>query len=174
MDKLSNTLPFGFAISDVGIVLQSDSQSINPPNSTEIELCREWLRRKTIPTKTENRNMGSYGWKHVVEKDMNHYVSNGAFIQAALLEGYLVRHYGETSPNAGFNFKIIKSFREWISKQKDRDDPVGDLARDILQDKDWPASSFRKVTCLKYLKSKTNWVVVLETFETAWEEFERR
>lgn len=66
----------------------------------------EWLlnydafdRRKTI-----NTSMGSYGWKHVVERDVKHYVSNGDFICAALYLKYKMRRMPR-SPNAYFNLR---------------------------------------------------------------------
>ena len=66
----------------------------------------EWLlnydaldRRKTI-----NTSRGSYGWKHVVERDTKQYVSNGDFICGALYLKYLMRRM-PNSPNAYFNLR---------------------------------------------------------------------
>lgn len=66
----------------------------------------EWLlnydaldRRKTI-----NTSRGSYGWKHVVERETKQYVSNGDFICGALYLKYLMRRM-PNSPNAYFNLR---------------------------------------------------------------------
>jgi hypothetical protein len=66
----------------------------------------EWLlnydaldRRKTI-----NTSRGSYGWKHVVERDTKQYVSNGDFICGALYLKYMMRRMSN-SPNAYFNLR---------------------------------------------------------------------
>jgi hypothetical protein len=66
----------------------------------------EWLlnydsfnRRKTIYT-----GASSYGWKHTVERDIKEYVSNGAFICAALYLKYKVKRI-PNSPNAYFNLR---------------------------------------------------------------------
>ena len=55
-----------------------------PPTPEGTQLCVEWLlkhdaldRRQTV-----NPDRSSYNWKHVVEKDIGQYVSNGEFICA--------------------------------------------------------------------------------------------
>lgn len=80
--------------------------SINPD---EVQICIEWLlahdalnRRKTINTKHN-----SYGWKHVVERATGKYVSNGAFICAALHLGYKIKRVDFRSPNAFFNIREV-------------------------------------------------------------------
>lgn len=44
------------------------------------------------------------------------------------------------------------TFRAWLSQQTERDDPVGDLARDVAQDKDYrvttPEGLHRHVTVI--------------------------
>lgn len=66
----------------------------------------EWLlnydaldRRKTI-----NTSVGSYGWKHRVERDSKQYISNGDFICGALYLKYIMRRM-PNSPNAYFNIR---------------------------------------------------------------------
>lgn len=59
----------------------------------QVELCREWIRKYTKPRKTINRKTSSYGLKHRVERWCKEqksyaYIGNGAFVAAALLEGY--------------------------------------------------------------------------------------
>lgn len=75
-------------------------------NPKEFITVVEWLlgydaldRRKTI-----NTSMGSYGWKHKVERDVGEYVSNGAFICAALYLKYKMKRI-PFSPNAYFNLR---------------------------------------------------------------------
>ena len=70
----------------------------------------EWLlnydaldRRKTI-----NTSMGSYGWKHKVQREANTYVSNGDFICGALYLKYAMKRM-PNSPNAYFNLRKEKS-----------------------------------------------------------------
>jgi hypothetical protein len=42
-------------------------------------------------------------------------------------------------------------FKTWLRSQADRDDPVGDLARDALQDRDWPRGAARLATLDEHL-----------------------
>ena len=93
------------------------------PNSEEIAICREWLRLFAVPTKTFRARHSSYGLKHTVEEwtetgrrtfqmidphgrpwsGSRHYVSNGAFIAAALVEGFRAKRTHSGSPNVFFN-----------------------------------------------------------------------
>ncbi len=59
-----------------------------------------WLRQNGRSRKTINTQMGSYGWKHHVERDIGVYVTNGIFIAAAIHSGF---RYKKHAPNAYFN-----------------------------------------------------------------------
>ncbi|HEY0637619.1 MAG TPA: hypothetical protein VGD67_08225 [Pseudonocardiaceae bacterium] len=59
---------------------------------------RDWLRVSIAPIKTPT--VGSYGMKHVVEKAIGQYITNGELITAALMAGYpMGRPHG---PNVDF------------------------------------------------------------------------
>ncbi len=93
------------------------------PDLEQVETCREWLRLFATPTKTVRHNHNSYGYKHAVEgwtRTLGRkfyqvdrwgrawtsdylYIANGAFIEAARLEGYRVVRASDGSPNAAFN-----------------------------------------------------------------------
>lgn len=65
------------------------------------------------------------------------------------------------------------TFRQWLKKQERRDDPVGDLARDMAQDKTFPPPRFNSVkTTVNYLRGRN----ACEGAETAairaWREYE--
>ena len=84
-------------------------QRCHPPSMEGVQLCVEWLlghdaldRRKTI-----NYKMTSYGWKHVAERAIGEYVSNGDFICAALYLKYKMKRDG-TSPNVYLNIRDYK------------------------------------------------------------------
>ena len=73
----------------------------------QVNVCLQWLkgveRRKTITTKRS-----SYGLKHCVERSVGGYVSNGAFIAAAIFAGFKMK---QCEPNAFFNV-AEKTIRE--------------------------------------------------------------
>lgn len=87
-----------------------------PPNQLQVDLCRDWLRAFGEKTKTIRPGWHSYGLKHVVERWQGTYISNGAFIAAALLEDYEIVPNGYGSLNAYFNL----SLRRWKASQKAR------------------------------------------------------
>ena len=74
------------------------------PEEAQVESARKWLREMTHVSPRINRNRTSYGWKHVAEKYTGNYISNGALIQAALLENLKVQH-AKGTPNAFINIK---------------------------------------------------------------------
>jgi len=84
----------------------------------QIDVCNkvcDWLKEKAKERATINRNMGSYGWKHVVENEneVGTYVANGVFIAAAIHCGFKYQLVSPDSPNAYFNictYKPAKSY----------------------------------------------------------------
>lgn len=72
----------------------------------QIELCKDWIQKWITPRKTINDEKGSYGLKHVVERNTNTYISNGAFIKAAIDLGYKYKQY---DLNASFNMSFVKA-----------------------------------------------------------------
>jgi hypothetical protein len=98
------------------------------PDARQVELCRTWLKMHATKRKTFNLRAGSYGLKHVVEDwtsglgvvwlqrdpwgrrfvSSRRYVSNGAFIAAAIAEGYRVQQIGN-GPNAIFDMSFRKA-----------------------------------------------------------------
>ena len=60
----------------------------SPIDEQQVALCREWITRFTVPTANLNRTTDSYNLKHDVERWAKKYISTGAFIIAAIREGY--------------------------------------------------------------------------------------
>ena len=68
----------------------------------EIDRARAWLRTQQPPL-TLNARRSSYSLKHIAERAAGNYISNGAFIAAALLEGWTVKRIPGSNPNAWLN-----------------------------------------------------------------------
>jgi hypothetical protein len=62
----------------------------------------EWLKGWPRTHSINPHAPGSYGFKHIVEADIDEYVSNGEFILAALISGVRIERYPD-SPNVAFN-----------------------------------------------------------------------
>jgi uncharacterized protein YozE (UPF0346 family) len=67
----------------------------------------------------------------------------------------------------------MKSFYSWLKKHKEANAPIGDLARDILVDEEWPKRQNNPDALYHYLRGKTSWEVVLTTFKTAYIDYQR-
>ncbi len=100
---------------------KGDDFSSSQQAFTQISRCREFLKH-CKRTKSINPNRSSYGYKHLVEnwlclfknkyyseeeKEPNFYISNGAFIVAALGEDFDAKRY---DPNMYFNIGKIRDF----------------------------------------------------------------
>lgn len=79
----------------------------SPPPAEEVEVCKRWINEFIGKRKTINDEYSSYGLKHKVEKwaEDTDYISNGAFIQAAVDLGYEYRRI-RNSPNAFLNMSF--------------------------------------------------------------------
>ncbi|HZF69834.1 hypothetical protein [Sulfuricurvum sp.] len=75
-------------LSDNGFVnTKAEATSIRDPES--VEMVEEWLKENAVPS-TKKYKDSSYPLKHVVEKELKKYISNGAFIQACINVGFKV------------------------------------------------------------------------------------
>jgi uncharacterized protein YozE (UPF0346 family) len=62
-------------------------------------------------------------------------------------------------------------FHRWLELQVDRNDPVGDLAKDVAHDVGFPSSAKSKKIIRSYLAGAQASGSALEAFEAAWKEF---
>src|SRR5690349_15433306 len=84
------------------------------PLSEHVAICRAWIEKNCALRKSLNLRHSSYGLKHAVEHDSREanggssysYVTNGAFIQAAIELGYTAVQCHLGSPNANFNMSF--------------------------------------------------------------------
>jgi len=95
----------------------------DPDLRRQIARARVFLRENSWPTKTVNRTRSSYDLKHEAERWIGRiypreveipYISNGAFITAARLEGYTIKREG---PNALFALRFMPEYRR-LRKQR--------------------------------------------------------
>ncbi len=86
----------------------------------QVQACVDWLREFGTPTKTIRTWTDSYSLKHIVERWDGHYVCNGAFIVAAIREGYTAVPSRDDRFTAEFNL----SFAKWNTRlrQHERDE----------------------------------------------------
>lgn len=99
----------------------------NPIDETQFEFALFWLTLRGDKLRNvRTRGTSSYGYKHVAEQDLRKadeavpgvlspqysargwYISNGAFIAAALHLGYKIRRTHPGSPNVFLNFSYRK------------------------------------------------------------------
>jgi uncharacterized protein YozE (UPF0346 family) len=64
------------------------------------------------------------------------------------------------------------SFHKYMTAQVDREDPIGDLARDMRDDRNWPAGRETRQRLLNHLVSAHACEDALTVFDAAWKEYE--
>lgn len=104
----------------------------------EVAACADWVKKQARARSWYTRST-SYGFKHVVERrfklvDEYLYVSNGAFIAAALGLGWEARRAEGNTPNAYFRFspRTVRAYQyvvtsKYLAEAKRRvvkDDPI--------------------------------------------------
>jgi hypothetical protein len=76
-----------------------------PPDKKQVEICTKWIETHARPRKSVNKKSFSYRLKHRVEEHAKTYISNGAFITAALALGY--SNFEHDRPNATFRMGLV-------------------------------------------------------------------
>lgn len=87
----------------------------DPINNSEVELCKAWIKNNMKPRKTINKRISPYNLKEKVEKHLSelkdkgeysgsYYVSNGAFIKAAIDLGFKYKTNRDINPYFAFSF----------------------------------------------------------------------
>ena len=67
----------------------------------------------------------------------------------------------------------MKTFYAWLKQHKHIREPIGDLARDVLADEEWPKLQNNPDVLYNYLRRKTSWGLVLSTFRAAYIDYQR-
>jgi hypothetical protein len=85
------------------------------PREEEVSLCEEFINDFCYPRKYISRKWTSYGLKHLVERHLDRhgqhaYISNGAFILAAIRRGYRWKIH-PSGLNLFFNMEILPEGR---------------------------------------------------------------
>lgn len=83
----------------------------------QFSACKNWLN-KVVKIRSFNRNHTSYRYKHMVERWADLYVSNGAFIAAAIALDFPIKRTHSKSPNVflPISNKSVKEMKEQEKK----------------------------------------------------------
>lgn len=63
------------------------------------------------------------------------------------------------------------AFHRWLERQTNRADRVGDLAKDIMRDEQFPSHVATREAVISYIESVAPWSGPIEAAEDAWREF---
>jgi uncharacterized protein YozE (UPF0346 family) len=69
--------------------------------------------------------------------------------------------------------ELSMTFKAWLGLQMKRDDPVGDLSREVLKDRTWPPTQ-DMVKLRKYLMKKGAVEKTLSALDRAYSEYQKQ
>lgn len=120
MKDIKSILKIEPTLSPAGIEPDKTNEQFDEININEIKSCIKWLRTKFIG-KTMNRNISSYGIKHIIEREYDMYVSNGCFIAAVISLGIPYKKIKQSInifvPIS--NKELYKSDPKYLSRMRD-------------------------------------------------------
>ena len=126
------------------------------PSPPQVDDCKQWLLTYAKKTRRpDGKRLNSYYLKHVVERAVGHYISNGALIQAAIALGFECSLID--GPNALFHIDLRLPEDDWkrvkptgFSKFLFKHDH-SQLARHSKIDPTWPRQAKRFIDLWRYL-----------------------
>lgn len=65
-----------------------------------------------------------------------------------------------------------ESFHSWLKKRHEQDNAIGDLARDVMQDPNFPKRTKNGEKVVDYIKSCGGCILAIRTVEDAWNKYE--
>ena len=81
----------------------------------EVKVCLDWIKSEAKPRKTFNRNIGSYGLKHVVERwsrkdgEYGRYIHEHSLIKAMEIAGFNASRFNPNGLSCNFNVSFKHS-----------------------------------------------------------------
>lgn len=90
-------------------------QCDRPLQKAEIEAAKRWIKDCCWERKIINWDYSSYGLKHVMERETRIYVTNGAFIKAAMLLGYSIKSHNSINVHFNMGIKTNLNRRFWAN-----------------------------------------------------------
>ena len=101
-----------------GLLRGNHETKDDAPPTGEVLACIHWIMEFAEPTEAVVKRHTSYGLKHIVERYSGDYVSNGAFIEAALLLGFKCSiSHGSINPYFNMTFKkwdVYQKYLFWV------------------------------------------------------------
>jgi len=118
--------------------------------------------------------MDDEGLEDVDQEELGRAIQDAVMGTHSLGDGDLyIGHARVTVDESHLAMVPRRSFKAWLQQQLQRNDPVGDLARDAGSDKDAPGGRKSYIAWRDYLHSRWAHRDVLRTLKEAWGEFEK-
>ena len=143
-----------------------------------IKAVSNWIKENIRPARRILQGRTSYGMKHLLERDTGIYLTNNEFKDALFLAGYQPANAGGL--NWRYKIELIREcndnpspFFRWAAKNYGRaDSPLGDFARDMMHDMEFPIFSEEGII-KNYLYGIGACGRAVDAFEELWREYER-
>ena len=138
------------------------------PTETQTALIA-WISEHFEPSRKIYWHRSSYGLKHDFERDTGIYIYNGAFKGAMLKAGIIPVDDKKQNWNFKMKKKVPEGFYGWcVQRYRRKDTPLGDLARDMEMDPQFPKNATNKEEILDYLKGRYACAGAVKALVRAW------
>lgn len=109
MDLLERFANLPENLTQYGFNADLKDAKIEPLNPCKVFIIECFIEQNFERRKNINHKHSSYGLKHIVEKELGFYISNGEFIAGMILDHYEYKHI-ESIVNCCFNVKSTNEF----------------------------------------------------------------
>ncbi len=126
-----------------------------------------WVRCGHLPAEKIGRS-----WV-VRREDVHRVAGESERYYGGQRRGGLRTRQGRTTRSvSGHAGNEVETFTGWLLRQRDRGDPVGDLARDALEDRTWPVLAEDHAAFHQHLVLLGAMDLAMEALDRAWDEYE--
>ncbi len=126
-----------------------------------------WVRCGHLPAAKVGRS-----WL-VRREDVHRVAGESERYYSGQRRGGLRTRQGRTTRSvSGHAGNEVETFTGWLLRQRDRGDPVGDLARDALEDRTWPVLAEDHAAFHQHLLLLGAMDLAMEALDRAWDEYE--
>ena len=152
-----------------------DAALITDHSPEDQKVVMDWIQANFRPSRKILRCHTSYGLKHILHHDTDLYVTNNEFKDAMLMAGYQPLDPRELNwrYRAVFVREVNENpsrFFKWVKKNYlKQDSPLGDFAKDMAGDFDFPKRADYRVIS-RYLDQVGACSAAVECFEELWKE----
>ena len=121
-EEIESVITNNINLTNFGLMEVSDSNYIKArkdlySNLNTVSECIDWMSANYVANVSTKNLSSSYGLKHIIEKDLGHYVSNGCLVAAVEALHISCKKFDQSDSNIylPFNLKSLNEIKQRIN-----------------------------------------------------------